>query len=222
MSDTFLEEFEKYASEGLSELGLWLPPEAWERIKRYFQTLRDLGIPLGLTALKEPKDFAIKHLLDSLMVVPHLPSGPLLDLGTGAGLPGLLIKIVEPKREVWLVDARKKAVSFLTYVAGLLRLEDLRILQATVGRNDPLPRAYFAVVVSRAVTDLKNLWGLAESLLAPGGQLIALKGPRAPEEAEALKRPDLRVDLIPLELPLLHATRNLVKISRHENRQGRV
>ncbi len=219
MSETFLKEFERYAFEGFKELGIEISPKTWARLKRYFQTLKELGEPLGLTALKDPRDFAAKHLLDSLAVIPHLPPGPLLDLGTGAGLPGMVIKIVEPEREVWLVDARKKSISFLTYAAGLLSLKDLHLVQATVGQNDPLPRDYFSTVVSRAVAELKTLWEWARPLLRKDGVLLAMKGPKVLEEIKPLQKDQsLQIEITPLQVPLLHAERNLVKISRHENR----
>jgi len=216
-SREFLDEFSSYAKKGIQELGLEISEETFERLKRYFEALREFSEPLGLTALKDPRDYAAKHLLDSLAVVPHLPEGPLLDLGTGAGLPGMVIKIVEPEREVWLVDARKKPVSFLTYVAGLLGLKDLHVVRATVGKRDPLPRGYFSGVISRAVTDLKTLWDLAEPLLAPKGELLAMKGPGVSEEIPKIQERGLRAEVIPLKVPLLHGTRNLVKITRHED-----
>ncbi len=167
--------------------------------------------------LNRPLDVVAKHVLDSLLACPFLAvSGPLLDLGTGAGLPGLVIKIVQSDREVWLVDARKKAVSFLHYVIGRLRLKGVQVVQATVGQRDPLLRGYFEVVTSRAVTDLERLWSLSAPLLTPTGSLLALKGPRAKQEVEKLvqKEPSLRIHTQALSLPLLGDQRVLVQVKR--------
>ena len=213
MSQDFGRALKEYAQEGLRELGLELSPEAWERLELYFSLLREFGAPLGLTALKDPKDFAVKHLLDSLTVQPFLPEGPLLDLGTGAGLPGMVLKIVDPAREVWLVDARKKAISFLTLVAARLGLSGLKILKATVGK-DPLPEGYFSAVVSRAVSDLGRLVELSRPLLRKEGILIAMKGPRVEEEIRALKakEPDLELEVHRLRLPLTGDARSIVLV----------
>ncbi len=212
--EAFIEEFTYWARQALAELNLSISQEKWTQFVRYFALLKEMGEPLGLTALKTPKDYALKHFIDSLTVIPYLPPGPLLDLGTGAGLPGVIIKIMQPEREVWLVDARKKAVSFLTYVAGVLKLEKLKIIQAKVGQNDPLPRKYFAVVVCRAVKELLTLWKLSAPLVRPGGQLIAMKGPKVEEEIGKFKKtfPDLSVETHPLKLPLSQDPRTIVVI----------
>ena len=127
MSQDFGRALKEYAQEGLRELGLELSPEAWERLELYFSLLREFGAPLGLTALKDPKDFAVKHLLDSLTVQPFLPEGPLLDLGTGAGLPGMVLKIVDPAREVWLVDEKGRQIQATSHDgARPLSLSEIR------------------------------------------------------------------------------------------------
>ncbi len=207
----------QYLEQGLVELELEVPSSIRQALLTYLEDLVNLAPALGLSALREPRAVVVKHVLDSLLVWRFLPKqGALLDLGTGAGLPGLVIKIMQPKREVWLVDARKKAVSFLHYVVGRLKLSGVEIVQATVGKNDPLPRAYFKVVVSRAVTALKELWSLGAPLLAQGGVLLALKGPRAFQEIEDLLRQDpfLHVNTHELYLPLLGDKRVLVEVQK--------
>ena len=213
MSEDFLRALKDYAQKGLRELGLELPPETWEKLELYFSLLREFGPPLGLTALKDPRDFAVKHLLDSLTVHPFLPPGPLLDLGTGAGLPGMVLKIVDPGREVWLVDARKKAISFLSLVAARLGLPGLKVLKATVGK-DPLPQGYFSAVVSRAVSDLGRLFELSRPLLRKEGLLIAMKGPKVEKEITALKakEPGIELEVHRLRLPLSGDARSIVLV----------
>ncbi|AEH45063.1 methyltransferase GidB [Thermodesulfatator indicus DSM 15286] len=210
---SFAEEVQQYLEKGLKELGVSLTPEQAGKIVSFLSLLREFSEPLGLTAIKDPKEIAVKHALDSLSVVRHLPDkGPILDLGTGAGLPGMIIKIARPEQEVWLVDARKKPISFLTYAAGVLGLKDIRIIQATVGRKDPLPRGYFNCVVSRAVSELPLLWELASPLLKREGFLLAMKGPRAGEEIEAFEKkfPETIVDFKEFTLPITGDRRTLV------------
>ncbi len=213
--------FKKYTLQGLEELGLELSSETIEKLFCFFALLKEFGKPLGLTALEEPLDFAVKHLLDSLTILPYLPEGPLLDLGTGAGLPGMVIKIVQPEREVWLIDARKKPISFLTYASGYLSLPPIiKIIQASVGqKHSPLPPKYFVAIVSRAVSDLKNLWKLAHPHLHPQGTLIAMKGPKVREEIRDLlqKETSLEVKEYPLQLPLTGDRRFIVTVKEFPN-----
>ncbi len=216
---TFLKELERYVRQGLEELKVELSPEVLSQSLRYLSLLKDFAEPLGLTALKSPQEFAVKHFLDSLTVLPFLPAGPILDLGTGAGLPGMIIKIVQPEREVWLVDARKKPISFLTYAAGVLGLKGLKIVQATIGQGDSLPRGYFPGVVSRAVSDLETLWDLAHPLLRGDGALLALKGPRVGQEIASLKErfPSLEIESHRLQLPLTGDERHIVVVKGFPN-----
>ncbi len=216
MNKDFEKEFLYWAKAALKELPfeIEISQEKWIQIIQYFSHLKEMAEPLGLTALKTAKEYALKHFIDSLTVLPFLEKGPLLDLGTGAGLPGMVIKLLEPEREVWLVDARKKPISFLTYVAGILGLKKLKILKARVGEKDPLPRRYFASVVCRAVKDLSTLWPLVRPLLAPHGVFIALKGPRATRECEELltRFPHLEISTRQLSLPFTGEQRAIVSV----------
>ncbi|HIE33473.1 MAG TPA: 16S rRNA (guanine(527)-N(7))-methyltransferase RsmG [Thermodesulfobacteriaceae bacterium] len=173
-----------------------------EKLFLYAELLQEVAYALGLSNLSREKDILEKHLLDSLMLLPHLPEGSFCDLGSGAGLPGIPLKIVRPETEAYLVDSRRKAVSFLEYAAARLGLERLEILKARVEAPE-VPREYFTAVVSRAVTALSELWDLACPLLRPGGKLLALKGPRGREEVEALqeRHPKLPIRSHPYELP---------------------
>lgn len=205
-----------YLKEGLKELKINLSSETQTKLLLFLEELSAFAEPLGLTSLKTPKDLVVKHLFDSLIILDFLPeNGPVLDLGTGGGLPGMVIKIVRPEQEVWLVDARKRPVSFLHYVVGKLGLKRVKILQTTVGKDDPLPRKYFAAVVSRAVCSLDKLWELSRPLLQETGFLLAMKGPRVREEIEILNKkfPALRLKRYNFRLPLTGDQRSIVKIS---------
>ncbi len=189
----------------LKELRRLLPEPSEETLQKLFlyaDLLREVAYPLGLSNFATEEDILEKHLLDSLELLPHLPEGALCDLGSGAGLPGIPLKIVRPELEIWLVDRRRKAVSFLEYAVARLGLKGVNILQASA-ESPNLPRNYFAAVCARAVTSLADLWRLAEPLLKPGGKLLALKGPRGVNEKEALARehPTLKMEAHPYTLP---------------------
>jgi len=173
-----------------------------ERLFDYAKLLREIAYALGLSNLSREEDILEKHLLDSLVLLPYLPQGAFCDLGSGAGLPGIPLKIVRPQTEVYLIDSRRKAVSFLEYASAKLGLKNLKVLR-TRAEAPEVPREYFTAVVSRAVTALCELWDLAYPLLIPGGKLLALKGPRGEDEVKALKskHPELHVRCHPYELP---------------------
>lgn len=154
--------------------------------------LREMAYPLGLIGEAREDLLRERHLLDSARLVPYLSSGPVADLGSGAGLPGLVLAVLRPDLEIWLIEPRRKAVSFLEYARAKLGLERVKILRARA--EDPeVPRGYFHTVTARAVAELARLWEYAAPLLLPQGYLLALKGPRAPQEIRNLK--DLHPEL---------------------------
>ncbi|HZE20917.1 MAG TPA: 16S rRNA (guanine(527)-N(7))-methyltransferase RsmG, partial [Desulfobaccales bacterium] len=145
----------------------------------------------NLTALKTDRDIVIKHFLDSLAVLPWLDPAPsLLDLGSGAGFPGLVLKLVRPALALTLVEARAKKAGFLEYLVSRLRLEGVEVVQAhlTAARARQWePQA--AAVVSRAAFSLARFLELAAPLLATGGRALALKGVHLSEdEVETARR----------------------------------
>ncbi len=183
-----------------------LAPEAredrLEKLLLFSQLLRETAHPLGLIGDVQEEDLLERHLLDSAFLLPHFRQGPVADLGSGAGLPGMVLALLRPELEVWLVEPRRKAVSFLEYARVRLGLERVKIVRARA--EDPeIPREYFETVTARALAELESLWQLAEPLLRPGGFLLAPKGPRGREEVQKLKtrQPELLVEIFPYRLP---------------------
>ncbi len=177
-----------------------LSEEAGSRLVNYATLLETMAYPLGLTNLRERDPIFERHLLDSLELLPYLPAGPVLDIGTGAGLPGLPLKIARPQEEFWLVDSRRKAISFLEYVIASLKLTSIKVLKIRLPSPD-LPQGYFKAAVSRAVTETKILWSLAQPLLVPGGKLLVLKGPKVQKELQELRDLKLEVRIHSYRLP---------------------
>jgi 16S rRNA (guanine527-N7)-methyltransferase len=140
----------------------------------------------NLTAITAPEEIAVKHVLDSMAPLPHLPAaGRLLDIGSGGGFPGMVLKILRPDLSVTLIDASRKKVSFLSHMIRTLGLKDISALQARAEAlaGEPAYAHRFDVIVSRALCALDAFVSMAMPLLAPDGLLIALKG--RPEETEA-------------------------------------
>ena len=197
--------------EGAASLGISLSPQALSRFEGYLQELQTWNARVNLTGLKSPRDMVIKHFLDSLAVLPFLDDAPsLADLGSGAGFPGLVLKLVRPDLALTLVESRGKKAAFLEYLVTLWQLPGVEIIQAHL--TPRLAKAWgsrFVAVVSRAAFPLKRFMELAAPLLLPGGRALALKGPELPHrEIEAARQ-----RLASLHLGVLEFQENRLPVS---------
>ncbi len=188
--------------QGAAELGLTLAPVALAGFGVYLRELKLWNTRVNLTALKSDREIIVKHFLDSLAVLPFLGAvASLADLGTGAGFPGLALKLARPQLNLTLVESRAKRVAFLEYLAALLRLAGVEVVHAHL--TPALARQWgprFGAVVSRAAFPLSRFLELAAPLLAPGGVALALKGPQlGAEEWDAARTGAHRLHRAPLE-----------------------
>jgi 16S rRNA (guanine527-N7)-methyltransferase len=205
--------------EGLAALGLDLPPTILEPLQLYLEELKLWNARINLTGLKTDRDIVIKHFLDSLAVLPFLEAAAsLVDLGSGAGFPGLVLKLARPPVTLSLVEARQKKAAFLEYLVSRLRLTGVAVVQTHL--TPALARQWepkVEAVVSRATFLLPRFLELAAPLLAPGGLVLALKGVHpARGELEMAGTAASLLDLGPLEqhkyyLPLSGEPRLLVR-----------
>jgi 16S rRNA (guanine527-N7)-methyltransferase len=163
--------------EGVVALGLKLPLATLEHLRIYLEELQVWNAKTNLTGLKNPRDVIIKHFLDSLAVLPFVgQAASLIDLGSGAGFPGLVLKLARPALNLTLVEARQKKAAFLEYLISRLRLTGVEVVQTHL--TPSLARKWepkVDAVVSRATFLLPRLLELAEPLLAKGGLVLALK-----------------------------------------------
>jgi 16S rRNA (guanine527-N7)-methyltransferase len=170
--------------EGIEALGLALPQEVLSQFKMYLQELQTWNARINLTGLKSTRDLVVKHFLDSLAVLPFLRNAPsLADIGSGAGFPGLVLKLARPDLALTLVESRGKKAAFLEYLVALWRLPGVEVVHAHLTLR--LAREWgprFAAVISRATFSLEHFLKLAAPLLLPGGQALALKGPGLPPQ----------------------------------------
>jgi 16S rRNA (guanine527-N7)-methyltransferase len=147
------------------------------------------------------------HLLDSLAIAPHIGTGPLLDVGSGAGLPGIPLAILRPDLKVTLLDASQKKCGFMQQAAIELKLANVAVVHGRV--ETYRPAAGFAQIVSRAFSDLPEFVRLTRHVLAEDGEWLAMKGLYPNEEIAQLKGVRVIRD-IPLHVPGLDADRHLI------------
>ncbi|MBN2107731.1 MAG: 16S rRNA (guanine(527)-N(7))-methyltransferase RsmG [Deltaproteobacteria bacterium] len=156
--------------------------KAAAKFELYYQELLDWNAKVNLTTITAPADAAVKHFLDSLLVLKYMPlAGSLIDIGSGAGFPGIPLKIMLPELSVVLVEAVRKKASFLKQIIRILKLDGIEVYN---GRIEFFDRpAAFDYAVSRAFSELGLFCRLAEPYIKPGGLLLAMKGSDAKEQA---------------------------------------
>jgi 16S rRNA (guanine527-N7)-methyltransferase len=200
---------ESRLAEGLAQMGLALDAAAQARLVAYLRLIEKWNRVHNLTAVREPERMVVLHLLDSLSVLPHVAdASALLDVGSGAGLPGIPIAIARPDLPVTLLDSSHKKATFLRQAKAELGLANVEVVCERVERWHP--QARFDRVVSRAFAELSDFVSQAAHLVAPGGTLLAMKGVHPFEELAKLP-PSHRVEtVVALRVPTLEAQRHLV------------
>ena len=187
---------------------LALPAAALDQLASYLHLLVKWNRVYNLTAIRDEAKMVSHHVLDSLAVVNHLPDGNILDVGSGAGLPGIPIAISCPDRAVTLLDSNHKKSAFLKQAIAELGLTTTQAVTARVETYQPLET--FKIVISRAFSDLADFVKLAGHLCAVDGVMIAMKGLRPDDEVEQLPA-SWKVDkTLRLEVPHLEASRHLI------------
>ena len=201
---------ETQLAQGVAALGLQLPMGAQARLLNYIALLQKWNRVHNLTAVREPRKMVSYHLLDCLAVLPHLEAGALLDVGSGAGFPGIPLAIARPASKVTLLDSNHKKAAFLRQAVIELDIGNAEVVCERA--NDWRSAQGMDVVISRAFADLPEFASVAGRLLAPHGTLAAMKGLYPYEEIEQLP-PNYKVQqVIPLTVPGLKAQRHLVLI----------
>jgi len=175
---------------GASALGAELSASAIDSFMLYLAELKRWGAKMNLTARADEKEIISRHFLDSLTLLPTiggLGCKKILDMGSGAGFPGLPLKISAPELDIILMDAREKRVFFLRHLIRSLGLSEG--ISAIKGRAEVIPQglaASFDCVTSRAFSRLSVFLPIAMPYLVEGGHIIAMKGPNGPEELKGL------------------------------------
>lgn len=196
-----------HLTEAIASMGLTLEPRQEAALLDYLALLAKWNRTYNLTAIHEPERMLTHHVLDSLAVLPYIGPGPLLDVGSGGGLPGIPLAIARPDLEVTLMDASQKKCGFMQQAAIELKLERIRVVHGRV--EDFRAEGGFPQIVSRAFSELREFVALTRHLLAGGGEWLAMKGLYPNEEIALLKGARVKRD-IRLHVPGLEADRHLI------------
>ena len=195
----------------MDRLGLSVSSDVVADLLTFMSLLKEWSGTYNLVAPRERDFLLTRHLLDSLSIANWLQEGSLLDVGTGAGLPGLPLAIIDPQREVTLVDSAGKKIRFIRHVGRALKLENIHPVH---GRIEEWEQAGdYANITSRAFSSLKDFVGAVRPFADQSTRLLAMKGVFPHKELEEL--PDwVNVQSVePLTVPYLHAERHLVLMS---------
>ncbi len=189
-----------------------------ELLMEYVTELMNWNRVYNLTSVRKPTDIVTRHILDSLTVLPYLHGNRVLDIGTGAGLPGIPLAIACPDREFVLLDSSSKKLRFVQQTLGILKLDNVTLEDSRV--EEFQPEALFDTVICRAFSDLPDFYRYAARLCNEGGRMLAMKGVYPMTEVECLDDKSVIEDVVSLKVPGLDAERHLVIMHAAEISQG--
>ncbi len=193
-------------AKGIASMGLVVPDEAQQKLLAYLSLLQKWNKVYNLTAVRDPLEMVTLHLLDSLSILPFVNSKNILDVGSGGGLPGIVLAICKPDLQVTTIDTVQKKVIFMRQVKGELSLNNLTPVHARVENFQPA--APFEAVISRAFSEIALFLQLTTHLIAENGQWLAMKGVMPADELESL--PLQPTHVIALKVAGLDAERHLL------------
>lgn len=197
-------------AEGAAALGLHLSAHQQAQLLGLLATLARWNRAYNLTAVRDPLDMVARHLLDSLAIEPFVFGERLLDLGTGAGLPGLPLAIINPQRQFWLLDSNGKKVRFVRQVVLELGLKNVEPVQSRIETYRPGRK--FSTIVSRAVAAEDILRTPTVQLLAHPGRLLLMRGRDAGAGLDTSSLPGIVAQVHRLSVPFLDASRHLIEL----------
>lgn len=195
--------------QAIDELGLTLSVQQQRTLLLYLDQLLLWNKAYNLTAITDPVEALIKHIIDCLAIITHLPSGSLLDIGTGAGLPAVIIAICQPERQCTALDSNQKKIRFIKQISSELGLTNMHPIASRIEAHE----ASYEVVTSRAFASLIDFVEVAQPRLAENGYLCAMKG-KAPSNEELQALNDAwQIKTIALKVPRLQDSRHLIELS---------
>lgn len=196
----------------LAQTDIVLTEHQQHQLVQYVELLDKWNKAYNLTSVRDPSEMVVKHIMDSLMVAPHLNGKHYIDVGTGPGLPGIVLAIALPNTQFVLLDSLGKRVRFLMQVKHALGLDNVTPVQSRVEEYQPSVK--LDGVLSRAFASLQDMVQWCEHLIDDSGRFVALKGQFPEQELESLPVGIHFEQKISLEVPDLNAERHLIILSK--------
>lgn len=223
-------EWKKLIVDGAREVGITVHGGQVDQFAAHALILEEWNQKMNLTAIASPMDMAVKHFLDSIISTDYVePGSRLLDVGSGAGFPGIPLKVMIPSLNVTLLDATRKKVSFLNHVIRQLHLESIGAIHSRIENLQQKREGRFDVIVCRAFSSLGNFVEKSLPLLAPGGLLMAFKGRGLGSDLDLVStrgdgdvfsvagqsnHTELQMRCVSVKLPFLDLSRTLILLHR--------
>jgi len=196
--------------EGLQRMDLKLSDQMIDQLMTYLNLVEKWNRVYNLTAIRKRDEMIKLHFLDSLSILKHVHVKNILDVGSGAGFPGIVLAITKPELKVTVMDSVNKKTTFMQQVKSELSLTNLDVVNSRV--EDYQPTTLFEAVTSRAFSNLKNMMSLTQHTLQKEGVWLAMKSKDVREELEAFEKN--QYTLIPLEVAFINAERYLVILKK--------
>ena len=198
--------------DGLQRMALKLSDQMIDQLMTYLNLVEKWNRVYNLTAIRERDEMIKLHFLDSLSILNHVHVKNILDIGSGAGFPGIVLAITKPELKVTVMDSVNKKTTFMRQVKSELALTNLDVVNSRV--EDYQPITLFEAVTSRAFSNLKNMMSLTQHTLQKEGVWLAMKSKDVKEELEEFEKN--QYTLIPLEVPFINAERYLVILKKDD------
>lgn len=192
---------------GLRALNLTLDDTQTNKLIMFIHILMKWNRAYNLTAIIDPEEIMTRHILDSLTILPYLSGIDILDVGSGAGFPGIPLAVASPNKKFILLDGNGKKTRFLTQAIGELHINNATVVKSRV--EDYKPSHYFDVIMTRAFSPLDKFILLTRHLVCPNGELLVMKGLYPQAELEKIGG---HTTVYPLSVPCLDEQRHLVSI----------
>ena len=204
---------EALLTKGLQELSHSYSGEQVGSFMTYLTELKKWSKAYNLTSIRTDEDIITKHFLDSLLYLKAMPQGGIsvMDIGSGAGFPGIPMKIMRPEIAMYLVEPIRKKAAFLKHIISALKLEDILVVEKRV---EDLESMDVDVAVTRALFDIKDFCKKVFPVLERGGMLVISKGPKVNEELKAIEKEGLTYKVLNILLPLTDIKRFIVVIKK--------
>ena len=200
--------------QGSQQLGLELSEEALNLLLKYQDALVLWNKAYNLTAIRDPKEMLVKHLLDSLSILNDLPAGRLLDIGTCGGMPGMIIALCQPDRQCVLLDSNGKKIRFLKQFIADLKLKNVIAVQTRVENEDMIQElGQFDVITSRAFASLTDFITASTPYMSESSVIASMKGLVPTDEIE-LHKNQFSCKIIELKVPRLDEQRHLLLLKQ--------